>query len=622
MLMLKKYSYILVLFFAVLFAVPAGAQITIPNSSNRQNRDTDKERLASQYYRNREYTKAVVLYRELYKSNPQQYYYSFYLYCLIQLQEYDEGIKVARKQIRNNPDILKYYVDLGYLYNASDEESKANKQFTKVINLMPANIYKVKELANAFYMRSLIDKAILTYMKGREMLGGEYTFSMELANLYKVSGNYNAMIIELLNEAESKPESADRVRSMLQTQLYSDYEDTFRDLLWEELMRRNQKDADNPVFSEYLLWLSIQDKDFEYALIQAKSLDKRYNEDGHRIFNLGRLCLNNQDYKTAVDAFTYLIEKGDRSIYYLSALIGKLKAKYMKLITGFSFEEKELYELQDEYKETINIYGKYPETIQLMRDLAQLQAYYLDKQDEAITLLEEVIRIPNSPREQIAECKLELADIYLFIGEVWEATLLYSQVEKAFKHEPIGHLAKLKNARLTYYIGEFEWAKAQLDVLKAATSKLIANDAMELSLLIGDNYDADSAMKGLMYFAKAELLSYQNKDDLALQTLDSIYDVNLMHPLFDEVLYKKSDIMLKRNNYEAADSLLNRIIVHFSYDILADDALFLRAKLQEEHFVNKDLAMELYQQLLLDYPGSLYTVEARKRFRKLRGDSI
>ncbi|MFC2107244.1 hypothetical protein ACFLRY_02795 [Bacteroidota bacterium] len=620
--MLKKYSYILFLFIAVLFAVPANAQITTPNSSQRQSRDTEKEILASQYYRNREYAKALVLYRELYESNPQQYYYSFYIYCLIQVQEFDEAIKIAKKQVRTNPGMLKYYVDLGYLYNANDEIKKANKQFSKAIELLPANVYKVKELANAFYMRSLMDKAIMTYMKGREMLGAEYSFSMELANLYKVSGNYKAMIIELLNEAEEKPEAAERVKSLLQTQLYSDYEDSFRDLLWEELMRRNQKDADNPVFSEYLLWLSIQDKDFEYALIQAKSLDKRYNEDGNRVFNLGRLCINNQDYNTAVEAFTYLTEKGDHNIYYLSALIGKMKAKYLNLITGFGYEEKDLYELQDEYELTINTYGKFPETIQLMRDLAQLQAYYLNKQDEAIALLEEVVKIPNSPQEQIAECKLDLADMYLFTGEVWEATLLYSQVEKAFKHEPIGHLAKLKNARLTYYIGEFEWAKAQLDVLKAATSKLIANDAMQLSLLIGDNLDADSAMRGLMYFAKAELLSYQNKDDLALQTLDSIYDVNLMHPLFDEVLYKKADIMIKNNDFEAADSLLNRIVVNFTYEILADDALFLRAKLQEEHFANKELAMELYQKLLMDYSGSLFTVEARKRFRKLRGDDI
>ncbi len=620
--MLKKISYILLLIFAVFFVAPANSQVTIPNSQGNQNRNIEKERLASQYYRNKEYDKALVLYRELYNNNPQQYYYSFYFYCLVNLQEFDEAIKVAKKQIRKHPEMLRYYVDLGYLYNSVDEENKANKQFAKAINLMPANIYKVKELANAFYIRSLFDNAILTYLKGKEMLGEEYSFSIELANLYKVSGNYKSMIIELLNETKNNPESADRVKSILQTQLYADYEDTFRDLLWEELMLRNQKDADNPVYSEYLFWLSVQDKDFEYALTQAISLDRRYNEDGHRVFNLGRLCINNQDYETAKEAFEYLGKKGSKSIYYLSAVIGKLKAMYLLLVSGFSYEEKDLDELEDEYEQTISLYGKYPETIQLMHDLLQLQAYYLGKQEEAIALLNEAIRIANAPQQQIAECKLELADMYLFTGEVWEATLLYSQVEKAFKHEPIGHLAKLKNARLTYFIGEFEWAKAQLDVLKAATSKLIANDAMELSLLIGDNLDADSAMRGLSYFARAELLSYQNKDELALQTLDSIYDVNLMHPLFDEVLFKKADIMLKRNNYEAADSLLNRIIIHFSYDILADDALFLRAKLQEEHFLDKELAMELYQELLVEHPGSLFTVEARKRFRALRGDVL
>jgi tetratricopeptide (TPR) repeat protein len=208
------------------------------------------------------------------------------------------------------------------------------------------------------------------------------------------------------------------------------------------------------------------------------------------------------------------------------------------------------------------------------------------------------------------------------VGEVWEASLLYSQVEKVFKNEPTGHEAKFRNARLSYFIGEFDWARAQLDVLKAATSKLIANDAMELSLLISDNMDPDSSYTGLSYYSRADLMIYRGKDSLAMLTLDSIGTLSLYHSLDDEVLYSKAGIYIRRKDYKKADSLLNEIVTNYKQDILADNALFARADMQANALNNPSLAMELYQQLLLDYPGSLFTTEARKRYRLLRGDII
>lgn len=36
--------------------------------------------------------------------------------------------------------------------------------------------------------------------------------------------------------------------------------------------------------------------------------------------------------------------------------------------------------------------------------------------------------------------------------------------------------------KLAYYRGDFKYAQGLLDVLKAATSELVANDAMQLSV--------------------------------------------------------------------------------------------------------------------------------------------
>ena len=89
--------------------------------------------------------------------------------------------------------------------------------------------------------------------------------------------------------------------------------------------------------------------------------------------------------------------------------------------------------------------------------------------------------------------------------------MYYSQVEKDFKHEVIGQEAKFKKIKIDYYTGKFNWAQAQLNILKQSTSKLIANNAMELSLLISDNLNLDTTQLTLQIYANAELLIFQNK---------------------------------------------------------------------------------------------------------------
>ncbi len=598
----------------------------VNNSTQQQTRKTQQvnteERLAAQYYRNKEYDKAAEIYEKLYNQQPTQYYYTYYYFCLIQLREYQKAVKLVKKQLRKYPEILRYHVDLGYVYIQADDAERANKQFDEALKKLTPNIAQIKDLANAFYAKGQIGYAIETYMKGRKLIKNEYGFHFELANMHKLSGNYTEMIDEYIAELTENPASLQKVQNKLQAAINDDAEGVVTDYLWRSLLQYNQKNPEDIATSEMLLWLSIQLKDFEYALTQAKSLDRRFNEEGERVLELAYLCVANKKYDEAIEAYTYVVNKGEAYPFYLEGLTGLLKTRYLKITDEFEYKDEDLISLEKDYVRTIDAFGKNRYSIPMMRDLAHLQAFYLDKLSEAIEILDYAINIPDAPARTIASCKIELADIYLFSGEVWEATLLYSQVDKAFKNDPIGHQAKYKNAKLTYYIGEFEWAKAQLDVLKAATSKLIANDAMDLSLLISDNMDPDSSMNGLNLYAKVELLSYQNKDELALQTLDSIYLIGLYHPLFDDVLFKKAEIMIKLGRYEAADSLLQRLVEYFPFEILADDALFLRAEIQEVQFENTELAMELYQYILMNYPGSLYAVEARKRFRKLRNDNI
>ncbi len=591
-----------------------------PGVQQQQPKESDAQ-LAAQYYRKKEFDKAVILYAKLYKEKNSNIYYTYYLYCLVELEDYKEAEKLVKTQIKKFPTRPKYQVDLGFVYTQKGDLNKAKKQYEVALKNLPPDRNRIIELANAFMVRSQLEYAAATYKRGSEILPG-YPFYLELGNLYNQVGNYSEMVEEYLNYVDFDYLNISIVEHKLQTKLSDDPDNVVSELLRKSLLKRVQKNPDKLYYAEMLMWLSIQEKDFEMAFLQAKSIDRRQSEEGERIFKLAEICLANQQYEIAIEAYDYILRKGKSNYLYLDATIGRLNARYLKATESYDYSMADLIDVENDYINMLEEYGKSPSMIKVMQYLGHLQAFYLDKTDDAISILYEAIAISNAAPAAVAECKIELADILVFVGDVWEAKLLYGQVEKAYKHDPLGHFAKYKNAKLSFYIGEFEWAKAQLDVLKAATSKLIANDALRFSVLISDNIGMDSSTVALEMYGRADLLLYRNQPDLALQTLDSIFELASWHPIFDEVLLKKAEIKIKQRDFEMAAEYLTKIVDDYSYDITADNALFLLAELNEKQFLNTDKAMQLYQKLMQDYPASLFTVEARKRYRSLRGDFV
>ena len=188
--------------------------------------------------------------------------------------------------------------------------------------------------------------------------------------------------------------------------------------------------------------------------------------------------------------------------------------------------------------------------------------------------------------------------------------MLYGQVDKDFKNDAIGREAKFRNARLSYYLGEFDWAKDQLKVLKAATSQLISNDALQLGLLITYNTNMDTTTDALLMYSRADLLDFQNKDSLALITLDSLLKDFPDHSLTDEVLFKKSSIYRMQGNYSMAATLLQDVVDKFPDDVLGDDAMYQLACLYEDQLNDKEKAKTLNDSL---FKGRQIKVEDKRR---------
>jgi tetratricopeptide (TPR) repeat protein len=583
--------------------------------------ETD-DQLAGQYFEDKEYDKACDLYEKLFNKKQEYIYYTPYLECLVQLKNYKAAEKMVKKQIKIHPLVPQYGVDLGYLYLAEGDEKQSKEQFEMLIKNLQKEEQYVIDLANAFLNRHETDYAIQTYLKARKVMNGTYPFNFELADIYNALKQYDKMMDEYVSLLEYNTSYQDQVQNILQEAISDEYANEKSIALKTVLMKRIQKNPDQTFYAELLLWYSIQKKDFETAFLQAKSLDRRLKEDGKRVINLARLAASNKFYDVAISAYQYIIEKGADNYYFLNSKIEILDVKYLKITSTTTYTKDDLLGLEKDYKSALDEVGKSPASIPLMRNYAHLQAFYLDKSADATKMLYEALDMKAAQPIQLAECKIELADILLMTGEVWEATLLYSQVDKAFKDEPIGSEAKLKNAKLSYYIGEFEWAKAQLDVLKAATSDLTANDAMALSLLISDNLDNDSSYTALTIYARADLLEFRNKYDDAIKTLDTLFIKYKYHSLFDEAYYKKAEIYIKKGLNDSAVVYYKKIIAEYPDDILGDDATYNLGVMYEEVYHDKTKAMDTYEKLMAKYPDSIYAEEARRRFRALRGDVV
>jgi tetratricopeptide (TPR) repeat protein len=576
--------------------------------------------LADYYFTNGEFEKAVTLYDQLNKAKGGDFYFVRYIESLRSLNKYDDCEKALTKQLKKEPSKIQYYVTLGDLFDRQGKDEKAKEQFKKAIDKLPADRFTVENLSGAFSSLSKYDLALETYEKGAKLLKNKNIFAYNMADLYRRKEDTKMMIESYLNSLADSPDNLGSIESMLQR--YVTKEADLKELQ-AQLYTKAQDDPKNPVYPEMLIWMFLQNKDYRNAFRQAKSVDKLNDENGGRIFNIANIAEIDKDYDAAIEGFNYILTNKEKSSpYYLMSKQNLLASKRMKLINGFAFSKEELGTVEKEYESFLEEFGKNVNSAHIVMELADLEAFHLKNIDKAIDLLKQVIDFPMLDLHTQAIAKMSLGDFYLVRGDNWESTLLYSQVDKAFKDDTLGHSARFRNAKLSYYTGDFDWAQAQFKVLKTSTSKLIANDALDMSVFIMDNTGLDSNTVAMKMYAEAELLVFQNKYDEAFTKMDSITKVYPKHSLEDDIYYLKAHIYTQKRDYDKSIAAYQFIIDNYKEDIRGDNALFELAEIYENRQINKLKAKELYEKLFTDYSSSILAVEARKRFRILRGDKV
>jgi len=579
------------------------------------------EQMAAYYYDHGDFAQAAQLYEELYRHGNNKYYYQRLLATYLELKQYKNATQLVERRQKKYPKEIYLLVDEGKIDLQQQKEKKALKCFDKAINLITGDLQPIPDLAIAFLAIERYDYAAQTYLTARSKTKNKALYFNELVSVYQRAGDYEAMTREYFDLLDHQPGMLQSIQVSMQHALQEAPDHQLADGVRRALVERIQEHPESRNYLEMMIWFSLQERDFRFALEQAEAIDARFPDKGsEQVLRVAQISQNNNALDVASDGYRYLQKKGTDNPYYFQSRVGELEVAFARINHNYTLERKSLEQLKNKYIAAFEELGKNERTVPLMRHYAQLMAYYGGDVQTAVSILDDVLELPRLQARTRDAVKLELADLLLFAGESWDASLLYMQVEKSNRNDVLGAQAKYKNAKLSYYNHDFEWAKSQLNVLRASTSKLIANDAMELSLLISDNMEDDSTYGMLELFADADLLLYRNLLDSAWAGFDAVSRTALSHPLFDEVLLRKAQIRIKQTRYHDADSLLQRLVDFYPYDLTADDAWMLMADLNETHLHNPTKARHCYEQILLNYPASLYTEQARKRYNALKNE--
>lgn len=574
---------------------------------------SQNEELAKDYFDRGEFQKALISYQKLYEEKKGNINYFM---RIVEIHQQLEQLDIAEQLLLDmssksqNPQHL---VDLGYNYHLKNDEEKAQDYYNQALLKIDENPIYGYYVAYRFETHALIDLAAKAYERSME-LRPEANYHIQLARIYGEQGEIEKMFTSYVNFVEKNNSFANQVKRYFNDYISESSEDENNAILRKVLLKKIQEQPD-VVWNQLLSWLYVQQRDYAKAFAQEKAIYKREQESLRGIIDLANLTLEEDMPEISADILMYLIE----TAIDIETIVDSHK-NLLELQTKHATKEE--YKVIDQnYNNVINEFENNPEIVDIKVSYAHFKAFYLNNPDEAITYLKTALEAKFN-RFQLAKIKLELGDILVFQEKFNEALIYYSQIQTSLKNSTISQEARFKVAKASYYKGDFKWAEAQLKILKASTSQLIANDALDLKLLISDNKFEDSTQTALKLYAKADLYAYQNKTDEAITLLDKILENHKTESIIDQALYKQGKLFEGKKDYLKAEANYKAIIDNYREDILADDAYYALAELYVNILNKPEEAQALYEKIIFNHADSIYFVEARKKFRALRGDAI
>ena len=570
------------------------------------------QQLAFQYFRNGEYEKAASIYKPLHQQNPyNSVYLSYLIDCYQQLQQFDEVVTLVNKQLSTYKNQEYLFVEIGYNYQLQYDQIKAEEYYKKAIEAITISPNFGYIIGKTFQDNHLLDYALLAYNKAME-INSNSNYNFQIALIYGEKAEIENMFNTYIEMVSDNDTFLSSIKNYIGRYITDDAENEANIILRKLLLKRLQTNPEIK-WNNLLSWLFMQQKDYNKALIQEKAIFKRNATDINSIVEIGKIAFEDNDYEAAKNCFLFVLENNKE---LETELTSKLYLLEIDLNSNVSYEN-----IENQFQQLFNQYGKNINTVGIQAIYAEFLAFKKNEPENGIAILKESLKFPLN-EFQIGHLKTKLADILVFTGKFSSALIYYTQVQNDLKNHTIGQEARFKIAQTSYFKGDFEWAQSQLKVLKNSTSQLIANDALDLNLLITDNAVKDSLKIAFKKYALADLLTFQNKNQEAIEVLQEVLNNFKGHPIEDEALFKQAQIFEKLNMYIKAEQNYLQIISINKEDILADDAHFYLAELYLNKLKNTEKAKEYYQKIIFEYPSSIFLVDARKKFRNLRGDEM
>lgn len=573
---------------------------------------SQNEIVAKSYFKKGEYEKAAATYQKIYKKGSNSKILIQLVKSFQQLKQYNNAETFLVEHIKRNayPPL---YIELGYNYQLQKDTLNAYKNYDlakKKVEENPNNAYAV---GNAFQSLSLLDQAVETYEKAM-FLRPSLNFDMQLSRIYGEQGKIDKMFDSYLAFSEKNNNYIPTIKRAISDFISEDASSENNIHLKKLLLKKNQKEP-NTIWNDYLSWLFIQQNDYNKAFIQEKAIYKREQESLNRIEELASIAVKNGTIDSAKNIYQFIIETSQIESEKLSAHLNLLNLEIKHS------QKKDYASIKEKFESLFKAYDKNENTLDLQISYAHFLAFYIDEQELADSFLKNALQM-NLSKYQLGKVKLELGDILILQEKFNEALIYYTQIQRNLKNSPLSQEARFKVAKASYYKGDFKWAESQLKVLKSSTTQLTANDALQLKLLISDNKPEDSLQLALKSYAKADLLAFQNKKEEAITTLKSILENHKTETIIPQVLLKQAQLYETLHEYTSAKTNYESLIKNYPDSILIDDALFALATIYNNQLAQPDLAKPLYEKIIFNHADSIYFVEARKKYRALRGDTI
>ena len=566
--------------------------------------------MAESYFREGAYEKASQLFEALEKNNPfNTRYLKRLITCYQETNNYNRAAEHLQKKLLDNPSQQYLRIEIGYNFERQKKSILAKKEYDSAIEAIDLNPSLGGIMGRMFQQNNLLNYAIAAYSKAMK-LNKNSSYEFQIAQIYGEKGEFEKMFefyIALIDKNESYLNGVQRyVGKYISNDALNNNNIAFK----KALLKKSISNPKN-VWNELLSWLFTKQKEYKKALIQEKALFNRDPNYIETMFRLGKIAFENNNTKTAKECFEFILEKTNFIEEQLTAELFLLK-----IMTKNAEKEYSSF-----FEKVLQKYGVNRNTLEIQLEFANYLTFKKNNPVEAIKVLEKAITLSSS-KFKTAKIKLKLGEVLVFTGRFNKALLYFSQVQTQLKNHPLAQEARFKVAQTSYFKGDFKWAKSQLKILKGSTTQLIANDAVDLFLIISDNEPKDSIPSGLIDFAKADLLAYQNKNIEAILTYNKILEKYQGQTIEDEAMFNQASIYLKEKQYNKAIGNLLKIISINVDGILVDDSYYLLAEIYKNNIKDYQKASEYYQKIIFDKPSSIYLVNARKKYRELRGDVI